>query len=79
LNLFAPQSTKDKRNEVVVYNSASPSPAVAILVAPFSAVSTSVVVREFGGTDPLNDSNFESHSIEPYEFAGLKLAGSGVK
>jgi hypothetical protein len=62
-----------------VYNSASPSPAVAILVALFSAVSTSAVAREFGGTDPLKDSSFESHSFEPYEFAGLKLAGSGVR
>jgi hypothetical protein len=62
-----------------VYNSASRSPAVAILVGLFSAVSTSVVAREFSGTDPHDDGSFGSHSFEPYEFAGLKLAGSGVR
>jgi hypothetical protein len=64
---------------VSVYNSASPSPAVAILVALFSAVSTSVGVREFGGTDTQNDGSFGSHCFEPYEFFGLKLADSGVR
>jgi hypothetical protein len=57
-----------------VYNSASLSPAVAILVTLFSAVSTSVGAREFSGTDPHNDGSFET-----YEFAGLKLADSGVR
>jgi hypothetical protein len=64
---------------VSVYNSASPSPAVAILVALFSASSTSVGVREFGRTDAPNDGNFESHCFEPYEFVGLKLADAGVR
>jgi hypothetical protein len=62
-----------------VYNSASLSRAVAILVALFSAVSTSVVAREFSGPDPQNDGSFEAHSFEPYEFAGLTLADSGVR
>jgi hypothetical protein len=62
-----------------VYNSARLSPAVAILVALFSAVSTSVGARESSGTDPQNDGSFESRSFERYEFAGLKLADSGVR
>jgi hypothetical protein len=62
-----------------VYNSASLSPAVAIPVGLFSTASTSVVAREFSGIDPHNDGNFGSHSFEPYELAGLKLAGSGVR
>jgi hypothetical protein len=64
---------------VYVYDSASPSPAVAILVALFSAVSTSVGVHEFGDTDAQNDGSFESHCFEPYEFVGLKLADTGVR
>jgi hypothetical protein len=62
-----------------VYNSASLSPAVAILVELFSTVSTSVGAREFSGIDPQNDGSFGPHSFEPYELAGLKLAGSGVR
>jgi hypothetical protein len=62
-----------------VYNSASLSRAVAILVELFSAVSTSVVAREFSGPDLQNDGSFEPHGFEPYEFAGLTLADSGVR
>jgi hypothetical protein len=62
-----------------VYNSARQSPAVATNVGLFRAVSTSVVARESSGTDPHDDGSFGSHSFEPYEFAGLKLVGSGVR
>lgn len=55
-----------------VYNSASLSRAVAILVALFPAVSTSVIAREFRATGA------HSNSLEPPAFADLTFAGSGV-
>jgi hypothetical protein len=57
-----------------VYNSASLSRAVAILVALSSAVSTSAVARGYGASDPQRDD-----SLEPDPFAGLSFCDSGVK
>jgi hypothetical protein len=56
-----------------VYNSASLSRAVAILVALFSAVSTSAVARGYSASDPQSDDSFER-----YPFARLSCCDSGV-
>jgi hypothetical protein len=57
-----------------VYNSASLSGAVAVLVALFSAVSTSVIVRGYSAIDPQSDGSFE-----PHQSAGLTFCDSEVK
>jgi hypothetical protein len=56
-----------------VSNSASLSRAVAILVALFSAVSTSAVARGYSASDPPSDDSFQ-----PGPFGGLSFCDSGT-